>query len=117
MMVPRNQFIDELECTIITDIDIPSTGWEYLCVELCDRKPHPKKYTLCNVYRTPSKIVEDIYSFIAEFVILLSHMKAIRHSSYVCGDYNIDLLKVKTNKHYGEHFDEIISQGFIPKIT
>ena len=43
-------------------------------------------------------------------------MKAIRHS-YVCGDYNIDLLKVKTNKHYGEHFDEIISQGFIPKIT
>ena len=44
-------------------------------------------------------------------------MKAIRHSSYVCGDYYIDLLKVNTNKHYGEHFDEIISQGFIPKIT
>ena len=43
MMVPLNQFIDELECTIITDIDIPSTGWEYLCVELCDRKPHPEK--------------------------------------------------------------------------
>ena len=49
--------------------------------------------------------------------LLLSPMKAIRHSSYVCGDYNIDLLKVKTNKHYGEHFDDIISQGFIPKIT
>ena len=36
---------------------------------------------------------------------------------WVCGDYNIDLLKVKTNKHNGEHFDEIISQGFIPKST
>ena len=44
-------------------------------------------------------------------------MKAIRHSSYVCGDYNIDLLKVKTNKHYCEYFDEIISQSFSPKIT
>ena len=44
-------------------------------------------------------------------------MKAIRHSSYVCGDYNIDLLKVKRNKHYCEYFDEIISQSFIPKIT
>ena len=46
-------------------------------------------------------------------------MKAIRHSSYVCGesgDYYIDLLKVKTNKHYCEYFDAIISQGFIPKI-
>ena len=109
--------LNELECTTITDIDIRSTGWEYLCVEPCDRKPRSKKYTLCNVYRTPSEIVEDINSFTAEFAILLSHMKAIRHSSYVCGDYNIDLLKVKTNKHYGEQFDEIISQGFIPKIT
>ena len=80
-------------------------------------KPRSKKYTLCKVYRTPSEIVDDINSFTAELAILLSHMKASRHSSYVCGDYNIDLLKVKTNKHYDEHFDEIISQGFIPKIT
>ena len=41
----------------------------------------------------------------------------MKHSCYVCGDYNIDLLKVKTNKHYCEYFDEVISQGFIPKIT
>ena len=27
-------------------------------------------------------------------------MKATKHSCYVCGDYNIDLLKVKTKKHY-----------------
>ena len=108
---------NELECTTLTDINIASTGWEYLCVELCDRKPRSKKYTLCNVYRTPSEIVEDINNFTTEFATLLSHMKAIRHSSYVCGDYNIDLLKVKRNKHYCEYFDEIISQGFIPKIT
>ena len=108
---------NELECITLTDINIASTGWEYLCVELCDRKPRSKKYTLCNVYRTPSEIVEDINNFTTEFATLLSHMKAIRQSSYVCGDYNIDLLKVKRNKHYCEYFDEIISQGFIPKIT
>ena len=34
-----------------------------------------------------------------------------------CGDYNIDLLKVKINKHYCDYFDEIISHGFFPKIT
>ena len=61
------------------------------------------------------EIVGDINIFTTEFAKLLSHMKATRHSSYVCGDYNIDLLKVKTNKHYCEYFDEIISQGFIKK--
>ena len=44
-------------------------------------------------------------------------MKAIKHSCYVCGDYNIDLLKVKTKNHYCEYFDEVVSQGFIPRIT
>ena len=44
-------------------------------------------------------------------------MKAMKHSCYVCGDYNVDLLKEKTNKHYCEYFDDVISQGFIPKIT
>ena len=44
-------------------------------------------------------------------------MKATKHSCYVCDDYNIDLLKVKTNNHYCEYFDEVVSQGFIPRIT
>ena len=40
-------------------------------------------------------------------------MKNLKHSTKVCGDYNIDLLKVKINKHYCDYFDEIISHGFI----
>ena len=44
-------------------------------------------------------------------------MKATKHSCYVCGDYNIDLLKVKTKNHYCDYFDEVASQGFIPRIT
>ena len=106
-----------LECTTVTELNISPNGWEYLCVEVCERKPHSKKYTICNVYRTPSDIVEDITTFREEFSTLLSNMKTMKHSCSVCGDYNVDLLKVKTNKHYCEYFDEVISQGFIPKIT
>ena len=69
------------------------------------------------MYRTPSDIVEDLTTFREEFSTLLTNMKAMKHSCYVCGDYNINLLKVKTNKHYCEYFDEVISQGFIPEIT
>ena len=38
--------------------------------------------------------------FNREFSLLLSCMKATKQSCYVCGDYNIDLLKVKTNYYY-----------------
>ena len=69
------------------------------------------------MYRTPSDIVEDITVFREEFSTFLSNMKAMKHSSYVCEDYNVDLLEVKTNTPYCEYFDYVISQGPIPKIT
>ena len=39
-------------------------------------------------------------------------MKATKHSCCVCGNYNIDLLKVKPKNHYCEYFGEVISQGY-----
>ena len=108
---------NELEHTVLSEINTSSTGWEYLCVQVRGRKQGSKKYTLCNTYRTPCEIVENMNIFNREFSLLLSCMKATKHSCYVCGDYNIDLLKVKTNNHYCEYFDEVVSQGFIPRIT
>ena len=55
--------------------------------------------------------------FNREFSLLLLCMKATKHSCYVCGDHNTDFFKVKTNNHYCEYFDEVVSQGFIPRIT
>ena len=75
-----------LECTTVTELHISSTGWEYLCVEVCELKPHSKKYTICNVYRTPCDIAEDLTTFREEFSTLLSNMKAMKHACYVCGD-------------------------------
>ena len=81
------------------------------------RKPKSKTYVLCNIYRKPNEIVNDLDAFTNELSSLLSKIKSIKHSSYVCGDYNIDLLKVKDNKHYCKYFDEIISHGCFSKIT
>ena len=44
-------------------------------------------------------------------------IKNLKPSSYVCGDFNIDLLKVKENRHYCKYADEIISHGLFLKIT
>ena len=55
--------------------------------------------------------------FLAEFSTLLQRVKNLNKLSYICEDYNIDLLKVKINPRFGEFFDNIISSGFFPKIT
>ena len=56
-------------------------------------------------------------TFSNELSTLLITIKNLKHSTYVCGDYNIELLKVKINKNYCDYFDEIISYGFFPKTT
>ena len=39
------------------------------------------------------------------------------HSSYICGDININLLKNSTKSLYNTFFKNMLSSGFYPKIT
>ena len=41
----------------------------------------------------------------------------MKHTTYICADFNIDLLNLYTKQHYNMFFDMIISSGFHPKIT
>ena len=38
-------------------------------------------------------------------------------NSYLCGDFNINLLQIQTNQHFNQFYDSVTSTGFIPKIT
>ena len=101
---------------LIDTINQDSTGWEYLCVEMSHRTPHSQKYLLCNVYRKPREIVDEMNAFLAEFSTFPQMVKNLNKLSYICGDYNVDLLKVKINPLSGEFFDHIISIGFFFKL-
>ena len=48
-------------------------------------------------------------AFLVEFSTLLQRVKNLNTLSYICGDYNIDLLKVKNkiNPRFGEFFPKI----------
>ena len=37
-------------------------------------------------------------------------------SVYLCGDYNIDLLKIHTVQDYSSFFDNVVASSFVPKI-
>ena len=105
----------QFKYTLIDTINQDATGWEYLCVEMSHRTPHSQKHLPCNVYRKPGEIVDEMNAFLAEFSTLLQRVKSLNKWSYICGDYNIDLLKVKINPRFGEFFDHIIS-GFFLKL-
>ena len=67
--------------------------------------------------RKPGEILDDFNLFLEEFGSFIRLVKNINRSSYICGDYNIGLLKIKTNKHFNEFFDNLITTVFSPKIT
>ena len=94
-----------------------STAWDYLCIEMSYKKPNSKKYILCNIYRLPGMIVEEFKIFVDEFSSFLTSIRNLKHSAFICGDYNIDLLKINSNKHFGSYFDRITAKGFFPRIT
>ena len=41
----------------------------------------------------------------------------LKKYSYLCGDYNIDILKICSNNHYNTFYENVMSCCFVPKIT
>ena len=94
-----------------------TSGWEYLCVEVSHHSQNSKKHLICNIYRPPDNNVDMIDLFIEQFSSLISLVKRFKRSILLCGDFNINLLELNTNKHFNTYFECIISKGFFPKIT
>ena len=55
--------------------------------------------------------------FNAELDTFVSKISETGHPSYICGDFNINLLKIHTKTHYNTFFENLLSSGFFPKIT
>ena len=55
--------------------------------------------------------------FNAEFDTFVSTISEVGYPSYICGDFNINLLKIHTKTHYNTFFENILSSIFFLKIT
>ena len=102
---------------ITAQLDVEHTGWDYLCLEISHQKPNPKKYLLSNIYRLPNEIVQDVNTFTDEFSLYLSLLKRRKHSSFVYGDFNINLLSLDNKRHVNHSFETVMVKCFFPKIT
>ena len=71
-----------------------SNLFECIFVELWRKSCSYQKYILGNVYRLPLYGIDDLTLFTNEFTPLLNLLKTRSNFIYLCGDYNIDILKM-----------------------
>ena len=94
-----------------------SSLFENLCVELKCKNANLDKYLVCNVYRPPMGVADNLTDFINTFHLWTNDIFNKSKKSYICGDFNINLLQIQTNDCYSQFYDNMMSVGFIPNIT
>ena len=72
---------------------------------------------MSNIYRLPEKFVVELDLFIGEFSDFLNSLRNYNRSTFVCGDFNVNLLEITSNHHVSEYFESICSMGYFPRIT
>jgi len=94
-----------------------SVVYESLAIEIWRSNSIGTKYLISSVYRPPTGLVEDLTLFIDEFTIFLTNVQERYQRAYICGDININLLKINENNHYNTFYENVTSHSFIPQIT
>ena len=96
-------------------INDETTVWENLFIKVRHKTPGSKTQIVGNIYRRPNEILHDFRMFQEEFVEALENFN--RNPVYLCGDFNIDLLKLNVKDHYHTFFNNLIAAGYFPRIS
>ena len=70
-----------------------------------------------NIYRPPYNTRDNYDTFSVEFNAMLQEYHSNSQKTYICGDFNIDLLKVNKVQFNADYFNSILSAGYIQTIT
>lgn len=81
---------------------------EDLWIEISKNK---MKYIIGGIYRHPNQSVPDFQTMLEPTLNKLSHQK---HTCFIAGDMNIDLLKCETHKSTQDYLDMIAVNNFRP---
>ena len=94
-----------------------TTGWENLFIKIKHKSLRSKPYIIGNVYRLPKELLPEFHTFMDEFAETLETLQVNRNAIYLCGDFNIDLLKINTKIHYKTFYNNLIAAGYLPRIS
>ena len=93
-------------------IDQIKTSWEQLTVEILHNAQNAKKIIISNIYRPPERYVVELDLFISEFSHFIDSLRGLNRSSFICGDFNINLLDINSNEHVNEYFESMFQRVF-----
>ena len=94
-----------------------STVYESMFLKIHNKSSKFIKYIIGNIYRRPSSTIDELGQFIDEFTTVTQNLQEQHIKSYLCGDYNINLLKIDSSLHCNRFFENITTLGFFPQIT
>ena len=89
--------------------------WESLILEITLN--NKKKLIVGNIYRPPREDNNNLSTFIDEFADLISSINRYNYPTYLCGDYNINLIKMNERRLYEDFFEVLALHCYLPNIT
>ena len=87
---------------------------EYVEDVWIETKLNNQKLIIGSIYRHPNT---DIEIFTQHFENALDKLQYENCKVYICGDFNVDALKMYTNTRTMEYYNTVLTQNFLPTIT
>ena len=89
--------------------------WESLILEIT--LANNTRIIVGNIYRAPRELNNQIADFTEAFSQTLQKLSNKYKSVFLCGDYNLNLLRINDKPRYAEFFDTLLLRSFLPNIT
>ena len=92
--------------------------WDGLFLEI-KHENMKNKIIVGNIYKPPkdNNNCGNVNGFISELEPILHDLSNTNSEVLICGDYNINLLKINSEQHFSYFLDTMLSYSFFPKIT
>ena len=92
--------------------------WDGLFLEIKHENLN-NKMIIGNIYKPPKDYNNsgNTVGFVSELEPILNDLGNTNPEVLICGDYNINFLKVNSEQHFGYYFDTMLAHSFFPTIT
>ena len=104
-----------LSCNLLPDISTMNDSMECIFVELNACSPRNKPIVIGAMYRPPNT---NISSFVTDHLNpILSHPRIQSKTSYILGDFNVNLLNHSSHPPTADFIDAMFAASFLPLIN
>ena len=111
-------YVDDIyEVSLIKRID-SSSIWDGLFLKL-KHSNMQNEIIVGNLYKPPrdNNNTANITAFREELESVLRDLDMKNSEALICGDFNINILKINNETHFCDFFDTMLAYSFYPKIT